>query len=181
MPSSVSFGMRPRIAIARSNSSALSPCAAANSGVTLLPPVIRYPERGVPPACGRDGRGPNPPPRSLQRADEAAKEGLPVGAAEERVGRVLGMGHQAQDRARLVKDTGDRAGRAVEIVIVAQMSRGAAITEGDETALLEPIERVRIGGIAAVVMRDGHADRLTRRVAAGENRLVVLDAQMDVL
>src|SRR5205085_4845127 len=155
MPSSVRFGMRPRIAIARSNSSALSPCAAANSGVTLLPPVIRYPERGVPPACGRDGRGPNPPPRSLQRADEAGKEGLPVGAAEERVRRVLGMRHQSEDGAGFVEDASDRAGRAVEIVIIAQLSRGAAITEGDEAVLLEPIERVRIGGIAAVVMRDG--------------------------
>src|SRR5947207_8764068 len=37
MPSSVRFGVRPRIAIARSNSSALSPCSAANSGVTFEP------------------------------------------------------------------------------------------------------------------------------------------------
>src|SRR6266540_2321057 len=37
IPSSVRFGVRPRIAQARSNSSPLSPCSAASSGVTLLP------------------------------------------------------------------------------------------------------------------------------------------------
>src|ERR1700745_2859116 len=36
MPSSVMFGVRPRIATARANSSAVNPCSAASSGVTLL-------------------------------------------------------------------------------------------------------------------------------------------------
>src|SRR5712671_373819 len=40
MPSSVRFGVRPRIATARSNSSWLSPWSAASSGVTLLPAFI---------------------------------------------------------------------------------------------------------------------------------------------
>ena len=40
-------------------------------------------------------------------------------AAEERIGRVLGMRHQAEDGAGVVEDAGDRAGRAVEIVAVA--------------------------------------------------------------
>src|SRR5712671_6492113 len=40
MPSSVKFGTRPRIATARSNSSALSPISAASWGVTLLPVFI---------------------------------------------------------------------------------------------------------------------------------------------
>src|ERR687884_147677 len=41
-PSSVRFGVRPRIAQARANSSAESPCSAASSGVMLLPrsPII---------------------------------------------------------------------------------------------------------------------------------------------
>src|SRR6266849_10274489 len=37
IPSSVRFGVRPRILQARSNSSALSPISAASSAVTLLP------------------------------------------------------------------------------------------------------------------------------------------------
>src|SRR6266581_5013883 len=40
MPSSVRFGARPRIAQARSNSSALSPCSPASSAVTLLPITV---------------------------------------------------------------------------------------------------------------------------------------------
>src|SRR5712691_9074791 len=44
MPVSVRFGVRPRMAQARSNSSPLSPISAANSGVTLLPitPAAHY-------------------------------------------------------------------------------------------------------------------------------------------
>src|SRR5690348_11987800 len=40
MPSSVRFGVRPRMAQARSNSSAESPISAARSAVTLLPLII---------------------------------------------------------------------------------------------------------------------------------------------
>src|SRR3954471_16200285 len=48
MPSSVKFGVRPRIAQARANSSALSPCSAASSGVILLPITARSPDVVVP-------------------------------------------------------------------------------------------------------------------------------------
>src|SRR5215471_1706171 len=67
IPSSVRFGVRPRIATARSNSSSVSPCSAARAGVTLLLPVTAHQneERGrwsanlpSPPACGGRGRGP---------------------------------------------------------------------------------------------------------------------------
>ena len=51
MPSSVRFGVRPRIATARSNSSPVSPCSAASAGVTLLPvttePFARTREAGT--------------------------------------------------------------------------------------------------------------------------------------
>src|SRR5690348_9266827 len=47
--------------------------------------------------------------RSLQRGDEAGEEGQAVGAAEQRVGGVLGVRHQPQDRAAVVEDAGDGA------------------------------------------------------------------------
>src|SRR3954447_734113 len=79
MPNSVRFGVRPRIAQARANSSALSPCSAASSAVTLLPVMI----------C-RDRRP------SLQCPCQAREEGLAVSAAEQRISRVLRVRHQAQ-------------------------------------------------------------------------------------
>ena len=39
----------------------------------------------------------------LQGADKAGKEGLPIGAAEERIGSVLWMRHQAEDGAVSLK------------------------------------------------------------------------------
>src|SRR5579872_4524959 len=58
MPSSVRFGMRPRIATARSNSSRLSPISAASSGVMLLPRLMAIPSLPhtlLPPARRRLG------------------------------------------------------------------------------------------------------------------------------
>src|SRR5216684_8865452 len=75
MPVSVRFGVRPRIAQARSNSSALSPISAASSVVTLLPPTTL-----------RDHHVKQP---SLQRADQAVEKRPSVGAPQQRIGRVL--------------------------------------------------------------------------------------------
>src|SRR5947208_10871377 len=90
MPVSVRFGVRPRIAQARSNSSPLSPSSAASSAVTLLPPVIL---RGI---CHE--RGPEPAfciepwkPLPRQRPGAMSRSGVVpdlriVGAAEDQVG-----------------------------------------------------------------------------------------------
>jgi len=52
MPSSVKFGVRPRIATARSNSSSVSPCSIARAGVTLLPRLKNSGSHLSPPANG---------------------------------------------------------------------------------------------------------------------------------
>src|SRR6516225_8114892 len=58
IPSSVMFGVRPRIATARSNSSLLSPCSAARAAVTLLPSVIEDQcDLPHPPLAGGRGSG----------------------------------------------------------------------------------------------------------------------------
>src|SRR5215472_672941 len=67
---------------------------------------------------------------SLQGANEAGEEGLPIGAAEERIGSILGMRHQAEDRAGLVEDAGDRMRRAVEIFCLRHLAIRSAIAEG---------------------------------------------------
>jgi len=58
MPSSVMFGVRPRIATTRSNSSAVSPCSTASSGVMLLRRFKnRSPHLPLPPLAGGRGSG----------------------------------------------------------------------------------------------------------------------------
>src|SRR3954468_4286077 len=117
MPSSVRFGVRPRIAQARANSLALSPCSAASSGVMLLP-VTRIPP-------------------SSQRPRQPGEEGAPVGAAEQRVSRVFRVRHQPEHGTGLVEYAGDRAGRSVEIVFVRQPTPCAAIAERDAALALD--------------------------------------------
>src|SRR5215469_14513996 len=62
IPSSVRFGVRPRMATARSNSSPVSPISAASAAVTLLPTVVTK---------GRDPRHhlPLPPPAGGRRPE----------------------------------------------------------------------------------------------------------------
>src|SRR5258707_9382508 len=78
MPVSVRFGVRPRIAQARSNSSGLRPNSAASSTVTLLP-IMLFWERGrlarMQPGRKRSDRDVC---ASLQRADQAGEERQPV-------------------------------------------------------------------------------------------------------
>src|ERR1700726_4542800 len=90
------------------------------------------------------------------------------------------MRHQAEDSAGLVVDAGDGAGRAVEVCDFDTLARRTAIAERDEAASFEPVERLGIGGIVAVVMRDRHPDRLAGLIAASEDCLVVLDAQINL-
>ena len=57
---------------------------------------------------------------------------------------------------------------------------GARIAEGDPAFALEPVERLLVGGVIAVMMGDRDDDLLARVVAAGEGRLAVLDLQRHV-
>src|SRR5215469_6575361 len=117
---------------------------------------------------------------SLQGANEAGEESLPIGAAEERIGSILGMRHQAEDSAGFVEDASDCMRRAVEIFGLRHLAIRSAIAEGDEPPLIEPVQRFGVGGVVAVVMCNRHPDHLTRFVPASKDRLVVLDALMDV-
>ncbi len=91
-----------------------------------------------------------------------------------------GCGIRPEHRAVWLEDAGDRAGRAVEIVRLGEAAVGGAIAEGDQALAFEPVERIGVGGVVAVVMGDRHPDRLAGIVAAGKDRLAVLDPQMDV-
>src|SRR4029077_20995095 len=135
MPVSVRFGVRPRSAQARSNSSALSPSSAARSAVTLLPITL------------------------LQRADEAIEQRASVSPPQQGIGCILGMRHQPEHRAAVVEDAGDGAGRAVDIVLVGQLARRAAIAERDEALVLQTVERALVGSVVAVVVGGRHPDR----------------------
>src|SRR5215469_16047204 len=113
---------------------------------------------------------------SLQGANETGEEGLPIGAAEQRIGSILWVRHQTKDGAGLVEDASDRTRRAVEIFSLRHLAIRSAIAEGDEPLLLEPVQRFGVGGVVAVVMCDRHPDHRTRFVPASKDRLVVLDA-----
>jgi hypothetical protein len=91
------------------------------------------------------------------------------------------MRHQSQHVALLVQDSGDGARRAVGVGRVVDRAVLAAIAESDQAFAFEPVERVLVGEIIAVVMRHRHADHLAGVVAPRVDALAGLDAQMHVL
>ena len=109
-----------------------------------------------------------------------AKNAIAVGAAEIRIGGVFGVRHQAEHGTALVEDAGDRMRRAVEVGVLVEAAVGRAVTKGDASLAFEPVERVGGGGVVAVVMRHRNSDRLPGVIAASEDRLIVLDAQVHV-
>src|SRR5438552_3276934 len=134
MPSSVRLGARPRMTQARLYSSPVRPCWAMTLGALavtrggswgrilfLNPPPSRgrafQPRHGQPICRSRRGG-------AHQRSRYAVEEAASVGAAEQLVGGVLGMRHQAEHRLRLVEDAGDVARRAVVVVGRRELARG---------------------------------------------------------
>src|SRR6516162_3678188 len=89
------------------------------------------------------------------------------------------MRHQTENRTGLVKDTGDRPRRAVD-VLFGDFAVRSAVPKGDEPLTLESVERLGVGRVVAVMMGNRNPDRLARFVAAGEDRLAVFDTQMHV-
>ncbi len=92
-------------------------------------------------------------------AAETGEEPRAVGAAVRRVGRALGVRHQPEHPPVRREDAGDVARRAVGVVDVA---------EGDAVLALEPVERVGVGEVVAVVVGDRQPDGL----AAARSRAV---------
>src|SRR5690349_20665262 len=80
------------------------------------------------------------------------------------------MGHHAEHIAVAIEDSGDRPGRPVALL---------AVAEDDAAIAFEAIERFAVSLIIAVVMGDRNEQLLTLLVAVGEESLAVLDSDRD--
>ena len=87
-----------------------------------------------------------------------------------RLERTLRMRHHAEDIARIVEDAGDVPRGSVDLT---------GIAEGYAAFALDPVERVRVVLLIAVLVSDRDRDFLARRIGAGEDRLAVFDLQAD--
>src|SRR5215211_7757963 len=105
------------------------------------------------------------------RLDERPEDECAVGRADERVDRVLGVGHQPHDVAALVADGSDVRDRTVRVVLVAK---------DDLAARLELREEVGVGEPTALPVLDRDRQALPRRAAGGEGRVGALDSQNDI-
>ena len=82
------------------------------------------------------------------RLQQALEQPPPVGAAMGGFDHALGVRHHAEHVAGLVDDAGDVARRSVD---------GAGVAERDAAFAFQPVERLGIGGVIAVVMGDRDA------------------------
>src|SRR5215471_1664045 len=108
MPSSVMLGSRPRMCFTRAYSSALRPCSAAISGVTLISVLaVAISKFSAALSCGLGGAD--------ERLDHGAENHQAVGGAEGDFRSALRMRHEAGDVALAAADSGNVAHGAVGI------------------------------------------------------------------
>src|SRR5437867_2922516 len=90
------------------------------------------------------------------------------------------MRHQAEDALRLVEDAGDIASGAVGIGCLGEVAIRFGVPERDPPLSLEPIERVCIREVVAVVMGDRPAQDLSGGECGCEEALPGLHPAIDV-
>src|SRR3546814_6489029 len=83
-------------------------------------------------------------PSGADRFQQPFEQAAAVGAAVGGLDPAFGMRHHAEDIAGRIEDAGDVARRAVDV---------GGIAEGDAAFAFEPVERIGIGEIIAVMMR----------------------------
>ena len=84
---------------------------------------------------------------------------------------MLGVGHQAEDRSRLVHDAGDVRGRAVGVLLVAESDLAVRLQLGEELV---------VGVIATLPVLHGDREPLPAFAAGRERGVVPLDSERDV-
>ena len=164
---------------------AASSCSRTSRGEPLHPHRVHDRRRGAAWAGHAEAKGPRAPARSARAGlragggvrlvgrrgldergsrqsssvDERAEEQSAVGRAEQRVDRVLGVGHQAEHVPCLVADPGHVGDRAVRVL-------AGRVAEEDLPVRLELLEQLRVGEPAALAVLDRDRERLPRVATA---------------
>src|SRR5579859_7048932 len=177
MPSSVMFGSRPRICFTRAYSSAVNPCSAAISGVTLISVgavAICAPKRKkvwqaaslletiVRETSSAGSRCAN------QRFHHRAENDQPVGGSQRRFHRALGMRHQSGDVAFPVADARNVVQRTIRIARRIVRSVRCGVAKNYPPGFLQFRKRAFVDGVVAFVVRDGDPQDLSLLRGIGE-------------
>src|ERR1700680_3251914 len=186
MPSSVIFGSRLRICFTRAYSSAVRPCSAAISGVTLISVGAvaicalrsKQAEQG---ASLRENStvqeaSSGGPRRAGQGFGHGAQNDQAIGGIEGRFHGALRVRHQARDVALAVADAGNVVERAIRIARGVICALWSCIAEQNLAILFEIGERCFIGVVVAVIVCDGNFQNLALRSGVGERCIGLLDA-----
>src|SRR5204863_843078 len=85
------------------------------------------------------------------------------------------------DIARLVAEAGDRRRRTIRIRLVGEFPGRRRVAENDLSVGLEPGDRVRLGEVVALAVRNRYAKHLTGAAQSRERRVGLFDADVEVL
>src|SRR5512144_179835 len=87
---------------------------------------------------------------------------------EEWIDDALGVRHHSEHVTRVVHDAGDGTHGAIRAPPFVRITGSADIAEHDAPFALQFIERIVIGGVTPVTMRDGDAQHGAAFIAVGE-------------
>src|SRR6266478_2714851 len=190
IPSSVMFGSRPRICFTRAYSSAVRPCSAAISGVTLISvlavampaPRIKGAQHATPlqenSAVLRKSSGRLC--RSNQRFDHGAENHQPIGRVQRGFSRALRMRHQAGHVALVIADSRNVGCRTVGIPGCVIRSLRRRVAKNQLPIFLEVRKCCVVASVIPVAMRDRNLENLALGGGVRKRRIRLLHPDVDV-
>ncbi len=114
--------------------------------------------------------------------DQGAEDDQAVGGAEWRFDGALGVGHQSENVALAVADSGDGCERAiricVEILRAGRAAVGMNVAKNNLPVALEFGKRLRIAEIVPFHVRDGHFQHLAGLRGTGKRSVRIFDADV---
>ena len=118
---------------------------------------------------------------NAQMVEDGLENEVAVGAAEPRLARPLGVGHEAEDVAARVADARDVLERSVRVARVRDHALGVAVTEQDLAVGGQLGQGRFVGGVIAFAVGDGDVQHLARLGGAEERVIGRADPQEAVL
>jgi hypothetical protein len=115
---------------------------------------------------GTDAAGVGSP--SVRVARTERKRLAPSTPPQQRFAGMLGVRHQSEDVAPRVDDAGDVAQRAVRVRCLGGAAGGIDVAEDDLSVVLELLQGLGVGDVAAFPVLDRQREDVGGRAAAGE-------------
>jgi hypothetical protein len=109
--------------------------------------------------------------------EESLEESEAIGITQVGIGGSLGVGHHPQDITLAITNPGNVLQRSVGIAGLGRLTQPITVAKHHLALILQRLERIRSGVVAAFAVGHGQSDHLARVVLAGPRQIGALHPQ----